>query len=118
MGKFLEDQKKAAEDAAQSQLTMRKKLINDEAEQQLRMVQMNIDTQKKQELAMLENQFNQLKWSNDQAITQKEMEIQQQATNMAMMSQQYKLQAEMYSKFAKSGVNPAMGMNPMASYVS
>merc|ERR1712080_539622 len=99
--KFLEDQKKAAEDASKSQLALRQKLINDEAAQQLAMMKNQIEMQKKQELMNLDQQFNQAKWGNDNLITQREMELQQQATQMAVMSQQYKLQREMYEKYAK-----------------
>lgn len=54
---------------------------------------------------------------NDNLITQKEMELQQQATQMAVQSQQFQLQKQMYEQYAKSGVGAAAAFNPMASYV-
>merc|ERR1712216_585005 len=109
-------------DAIEKQSVKAKKFLEDqkEAAQQLAMMANQLDMQKKQELMMLDQQFNQAKWGNDNLITQKEMELQQQATQMAVQSQQFQLQKQMYEQYAKTGVgagalNP--GLNPMASYV-
>merc|ERR1719446_1176768 len=80
------------------------------------MMTRQIEMQRDQEIAMLSQQYDQSKWSNQNLIAQKQMELTQQATQMNVMSQQYELQKSMYEQYAKNGL-PAAAMNPMASYV-